>query len=75
MKKRSYMPKKLLLAAVVLGAAGVMTACDNYDETPPLSEDYLTTYIMPDGTFLENEEWEQIATEEAEYNAFLEGSN
>lgn len=29
---------------------------------------------MPDGVFLGNEDWAQIASEEDEYEAFLEGS-
>ena len=40
----------------------------------PLAKDYLTKYIMPDGVFLGNEDWAQIASEEDEYEAFLEGS-
>ena len=52
-----------------------LSGCDdNYDETPPLAKDYLTKYIMPDGVFLGNEDWAQIASEEDEYEAFLEGS-
>jgi len=60
--------------AFVAAFASVASLCgcnDNYDETPPLAKDYLTTYIMPDGVFLGAEDWEQLNSEEEEYEAFL----
>ena len=58
----------------MIAFVAAIAAVDNYDETPPLAKDYLTKYIMPDGVFLGNEDWAQIASEEDEYEAFLEGS-
>lgn len=57
------------LAAVLMAA--MLSGCKSYEETPPLTMDYLTTYIMPDGTFLTDGEWEEVEYEEAEYEEFL----
>lgn len=68
--------KRRMIAFVAATAAVVsLSGCeDNYDETPPLAQDYLTKYIMPDGVFLGNEDRTLIANEENEYETFLKGS-
>ena len=65
------MKRRMIAFVAAIAAVVSLSGCDdNYDETP----DYLTKYIMPDGVFLGNEDWAQIASEEDEYEAFLEGS-
>lgn len=69
------MKRRMIASVAAIAAVVSLSGCDdNYDETPPLAKDYLTKYIMPDGVFLGNEDWAQIASEEDEYEAFLEGS-
>lgn len=69
------MKRRTIALVAAIAATAALSGCeDNYDETPPLAKDYLTTYIMPDGVFLGNADWERIASEEDEYEAFLEGS-
>ena len=69
------MKRRMIAFVAAIAAVVSLSGCDdNYDETPPLAQDYLTKYIMPDDVFLGNEDWAQIASEEDEYEAFLEGS-
>lgn len=69
------MKRRMIAFVAAIAAVVSLSGCDdNYDETPPLAQDYLTKYIMPDGVFLGNEDRAQIASEEDEYEAFLEGS-
>lgn len=63
--------KYALTALLMLGCMMSITACNDYDECPPLNEGYLTTYIIPSGVFLSDAEWEEIESEEAEYEEFL----
>ena len=65
------MKRRMIAFVAAIAAVVSLSGCD---ETPPLAKDYLTKYIMPDGVFLGNEDWAQIASEEDEYEAFLEGS-
>ena len=69
------MKRRMIAFVAAIAAVVSLSGCDdNYDETPPLAKDYLTNYNMTDGVFLVNEDWAQIASEEDEYEAFLEGS-
>lgn len=56
---------------LMLGCMMSITACDDYNECPPLNEGYLTKYIIPSGVFLSDAEWGEIESEEAEYEDFL----
>ena len=68
------MKRRMIAFVAAIAAVVSLSGCDDNYETPPLAKDYLTKYIMPDGVFLGNEDWAQIASEEDEYEAFLEGS-
>ncbi len=70
---KNTMKRGVIAFVAAIAAVVSLSGCnDNYEETPPLAKDYLTVYIMPDGVFLGNEDWDRIASEEEEYEAFLE---
>mgnify|MGYP002670394510 CR=1 FL=1 len=72
---KNTMKRRMIALVAAVAVVVSLSGCnDNYDETPPLTKDYLTTYIMPDGIFLGDADWAQIASEEDEYDAFLNGS-
>lgn len=67
MNKRMKYGALALTAAVLLPLCG----CNSYDECPPLNEGYATTYLMPEGIYLSDEDWEAVEALEQEYEDFL----
>ena len=71
MKRILFTATAVAVAAAVAAVAG---GCNNYNETPPLNEGYLRTYIMPDPVYMSNEDWEVVDAMVAEYDAYCKAN-
>lgn len=64
--KRMYRYTLLLIG---LGALSTLTACQEYDEEPPVNAGYKVEIRIPDSEELTPEDLEVISKQQAEFNA------